>query len=192
MIFIGTPGLLARVGDERHRARAPDGAGELALMTRAAPRDAPGGDLAALGDEAAQAAGGLVVDEAHLVHTELADLAPAEPATLHRLRCRRNGSLLLEGDLVVPVLHGLAALDGSARRHRSLRPAHELHALGHHLDDAALLSVLRLPVPGLQPPFPTDGAALVQVLPARLGLLAPHHHGEEARLFALLPTLGRV
>src|SRR4026207_337686 len=116
MIFIGGSGSsLARVGDEGDGARAPDGAGELPLVARAAPGDTPRRDLAALGHEAAQPPDVLVVDEAHLVHTELADLAPAEPAPLQRLRCWRNGSILLERDLVVPVVHCLPAPGGSPR-----------------------------------------------------------------------------
>src|SRR5439155_18557680 len=75
---------------------------------------------------------------------------------------------------------------------RPLGPAHELDALGHHLGGAALLAVPALPVARLQAALDEDLAALVDVLPARLGLLAPHHHREEARLLALLPALGRV
>src|SRR6266481_5718378 len=56
----------------------------------------------------------------------------------------------------------------------------------------ALRAVLRFPVARLQPPFHHDGTALVEILPAALGLLAPHHHGEEAHLVALLTTLRRV
>src|SRR2546425_9538922 len=81
---------------------------------------------------------------------------------------------------------------GARRAPRALGPAHELDALGHHLGGAALLAVLGLPVARLQPAFDEDLAALVEVLAARLGLLAPHHDGEEARLFALLPALRAV
>src|SRR5215467_1412958 len=42
------------------------------------------------------------------------------------------------------------------------------------------------------PSFDEDGAALVEILTARLGLLAPHHHGEEARLVAFFPALRGV
>src|SRR5688572_13648129 len=114
MIFIEcSRSSLARVGDEGHGTGAADGVGELPLVAGAAPGDAPRRDLAALGDEAAQPPDVLVVDEADLVDTELADFTPAEPAPLQRLRCWRNGSLLLERDLVVPVIRGLAALGGS-------------------------------------------------------------------------------
>src|SRR4029453_14433820 len=107
MIFIEGPrSSLARVGDERHVARAADGVSQLPLMPGAAPGDAARRDLAALGHEAAQPPDVLVVDEAHLVHTELADLAPAEPAPLHRLRCRRNGSLPLKGAPLLPLFSG--------------------------------------------------------------------------------------
>src|SRR4029453_2839570 len=124
---------------------------------------------------------------------KLAALAPAELPPFQRLRCWRNGSTLLKGALVVPVVHRLAAaLGGSPRRDRALGPAHELHTLGDYLDDSALLSVLRLPVPGLQLSFHQDGAPLVQILPTGLRLLAPHHHGEEARLFPLLAALRGV
>src|SRR5713226_10283178 len=92
MTFMRFP-LLGCLGQERDRARPPDGAGELALVPRAAAGDAARGDLAALGHEVLQPAHVLVVDELHLVHAELADLAPAEPAPLDGLAGRRNSSL---------------------------------------------------------------------------------------------------
>src|SRR6476659_2009557 len=73
-----------------------------------------------------------------------------------------------------------------------LAAAHELHPLRDDLDHAALLAVLGLPVPRLQTALDHDRAALVEVLPAALCLLAPDHAGQEAGLFPLLPALGRV
>jgi hypothetical protein len=68
---------------------------QLALVPRAAARDAARNDLAALADEAAETAYILVVDEVDLVGAELTDLPPAEPAALDGLlACRGNGSLL--------------------------------------------------------------------------------------------------
>jgi hypothetical protein len=68
---------------------------QLALVPRAAARDAARNDLAALADEAAETAYVLVVDEVDLVGAELTDLPPAEPAALDGLLgCRGNGSLL--------------------------------------------------------------------------------------------------
>ena len=88
--------LLGRhVRQQGHRASTLDGVGELALMTRAAARDAAGNDLAALGDETAQTTDVLVVNEADLVRAELADLSPPESATLYGLLDRRNRSALL-------------------------------------------------------------------------------------------------
>jgi len=58
---------------------------DLALMSRAAPRDPPRDDLAALAHEAAQPADVLVVDQVDLVDAELTDFAPAEPATFDGL-----------------------------------------------------------------------------------------------------------
>src|SRR6267142_1594447 len=91
-------GLLGRrVRQQRHRAGALDGVGELALVARAAARDPARDDLAALGHQAAQAAHVLVVDEVDLVSAELADLPPAEPAALDGLLNRGNRSALLLG-----------------------------------------------------------------------------------------------
>src|SRR6266403_1608552 len=91
------PGVLVRrhVRQQGHRAGVLDGVGELALMPRAAARDPARNDLAALGDEAAQATHVLVVDEVDLVRAELANLPPAEPPALERLLGYRNGSALL-------------------------------------------------------------------------------------------------
>jgi hypothetical protein len=77
--------LFGGVRHEGHRPRAADGPRELPLVSRAAPRDAAGRDLPALGDEAAQPPDILEVDETDLIDTELADLAPAEPAPLRGL-----------------------------------------------------------------------------------------------------------
>jgi len=71
--------------------------GELPLMTGAAAGDAARDDLAALGDEAAQTADVLVVNEVDLVSAELADFPPAEPAALDGLLNRGNRSVLLLG-----------------------------------------------------------------------------------------------
>src|SRR5262245_201120 len=82
---------------------------------------------------------------------------------------------------------------GPRRRHGGpLRPAHELDPLGHDLGDRALLAILAFPVARLQPTFHEDLAALVEILPTTLRLLAPHDHGEETRFLALLAPLGRV
>src|SRR5262249_44386508 len=139
--------LLAGVGQEGRRPRPPDRPRQLPLVSGAAPGDPPGRDLASLRDEVPEPANVLVVDEVDLVDAELADLAPAEPAPLAGFAGRGNGSLLssderdLEGDLVVrrPRLHALGRRPGAGGR---LGAAHELDALGHHLDDAALLTFL--------------------------------------------------
>src|SRR5687767_4834705 len=177
------------VRQQRHRACALDGVSQLALVSRAAARDAAGNDLAPLGDEAAQPAHVLVVDEIDLVRAELTDLPSPEPATLDWLADRGNGcSPFLEGHVVVgAAAAGVGRLVGVGRRRRgspagrTLGTAHELDTLGHDLRDRALLPVLGLPVARLQPPLDEDLAALVEVLAAALGLLAPDDHGEEAR-----------
>src|SRR5207244_13040814 len=92
MIFIVLLGGYVR--QQGHRARALDGVGELALVARAAAGDPARDDLAALGDQAAQAAHVLVVDEVDLVSAELADLPPAEPAAFDGLLNRGNRSAL--------------------------------------------------------------------------------------------------
>jgi len=92
MIFIEAPVSVRRhVRDQGHRPRTFDGVRQLALMARAAPRDAPGNDLPALGDEVPKATDILVIDEIDPVRTEFADLPPAEPAALDRLLRRGNG-----------------------------------------------------------------------------------------------------
>src|SRR3970040_602441 len=95
MIFMRAALVRRHVRQQGHRPGALDGVGELALMARAAARDAARDDLAALGDEAAQAAHVLVIDEADLGRTALANLPPPEPAALHGLLDRRNRSALL-------------------------------------------------------------------------------------------------
>src|SRR5258705_10226454 len=93
MIFIAL--VRGEVRQERHRPRLLDRVRQLALVPGTAARDAPGNDLASLADEAPETAHVLVVDEIDLVHAELADLPPAEPAALDGLLgCRGNGSLL--------------------------------------------------------------------------------------------------
>src|SRR5262245_22056810 len=91
MIFMASVLLGRGVRQQRDRESAPDGARELALVPRAASRDAPRSDLAALRHEVAEPAHVLEIDQVDLVHTELADLAPAEPAPLRGLPCWRNG-----------------------------------------------------------------------------------------------------
>jgi hypothetical protein len=99
MIFM-TRSSLGGLGEQGHRARAPDRTGELPLMAGAAPRDAARGDLAALRDEVAEPANVLVVDQADPVDAKLANLAATEPAPLDGLPTWRNGLfLLLERDL---------------------------------------------------------------------------------------------
>src|SRR5262245_1372752 len=174
-------------------------------MPSAAPGDAPAGDLAALRDEPLQAPDVLVVHDAQLVDTEFADLPATESAPLRGLACWWNGSLLprseiepktrarcLEGDLVVPFAVRLDGFGHGVCPSARLSPPHELHPLRNHLDDIALLAVLRLPVPGLESPFDHHGASLVQVLTTALRLLSPHHHRKEAGLLTLLSALGRV
>src|SRR4029450_6695754 len=83
------------IRQERHRSRLLDGVRERALVTGAAAGDAARNDLAALADEAPQTAHVLEVDDIDLVHAELADLPPSEPAALDGLLgCRGDGSLL--------------------------------------------------------------------------------------------------
>src|SRR5207249_4706248 len=73
----------------------------------------------------------------------------------------------------------------------------DLAALGHEAAQTSDVLVvdeadLALPVARLEPPLDEDLAALVEVLAARLGLLAPDDDGEEARFLPLLAGLGRV
>src|SRR5215471_300256 len=105
-----TIALLVRrdVRQQRHRARALDGVGDLPLVAGTTPRDAPGNDLAALGHQALESSHVLVIDEIDLLRTELADLAPPEAAPLHRLlRCRNGVLLLLFGGGLYGPLRGL-------------------------------------------------------------------------------------
>src|SRR5262245_58949648 len=81
----------------------------------------------------------------------------------------------LERHLVVALAAALRSIGDGCRDGR-LPASHELHALGHDFDDAALLAVLGLPVPGLKAPLDHHRAALVEVLSTRLGLLPPHDH----------------
>src|SRR2546427_10089192 len=106
---------------------------------------------------------------------------------------------MLERDVVVGAAARVRRLFGEGRRRgggaprgRALGAAHELHALGDDFGGRALLAVLALPVARLEPPLDEDLAALVEVLAARLGLLAPDDDGEEARFLPLLAGLGRV
>src|SRR5262245_50551545 len=74
---------LGGVRQQRQLAGALDGGRDLVLMTTAGARDAARADLAALGDEAAQARHVLVVDELDLVLAVRAGLAtPAARAAL--------------------------------------------------------------------------------------------------------------
>src|SRR5262245_61431974 len=99
-------GLLGRqVRHEGHGPRALDGVGELALVARAAARNAARDDLAPLGDEALHAPDVLVVHEAHAIHAELTDLAPAEPAPLHWLLWCWNSCLPLRSTLKIGRAH---------------------------------------------------------------------------------------
>src|SRR5256712_6000527 len=158
-----------QVGQQRARARPPHRVRQLPLVAGAASGDTPWDDLAALGDEAAQAAHVLVVDDVDLVDAELADLPPAEPATFDGLGGRWNGGFLLERDVVFAgrriLGEGLSGWDGGGG---AFGPAHELHALGDDLGDGALLTVLALPVTRLQAALDEDLAALVEVLAAAL------------------------
>src|SRR5207247_9406678 len=87
--------LFGNLSQQRHRARPPNGAGELTLMTCTAPGDPPWSDLPPLRYEVRQPANILVIDELDLVHAELTNLAPAEPAPLDWLARWRNLSILL-------------------------------------------------------------------------------------------------
>jgi len=58
---------------------------QLALVSRAAPRDPARDDLATVADEASEPAHILVVDEVNFVGAKLADFPPAEPAALDGL-----------------------------------------------------------------------------------------------------------
>jgi hypothetical protein len=98
MIFMASLGGL---GEQGHRARAANGAGELPLVAGTASRDPARGDLAALRNEVAEPANILVVDQADPIDAELANLAAAEPAPLDGLSTWRNGVfLLLERSLI--------------------------------------------------------------------------------------------
>jgi hypothetical protein len=98
MIFMASLGGLSEQG---HRARPANRAGELPLVTGAASRDPPRGDLAALRNEVAEPANVLVVDRADPIDAKLANLAATEPAPLDGLSTWWNGLfLLLERDLI--------------------------------------------------------------------------------------------
>src|SRR5512137_2790830 len=66
------------VGQERQHAGPLDGGGHVALVLRAVAADAPGNDLAALGEEVLELPLVLVVDLGGLLGAEPADLAAAE------------------------------------------------------------------------------------------------------------------
>src|SRR4029450_83117 len=119
------------IRQQRHRSRLLDGVRERVLVTGAAAGDAPRNDLAALADKAPQTAHVLEVDDIDLVHAELADLPPSEPAALDGLLgCRGNGSLLplvscpyaLERNIVVAGPRLLRAPLGPPPRRRPGRP----------------------------------------------------------------------
>src|SRR5262245_10680701 len=127
-------------------------------MPRATPGDTPRRDLPALRDEPLQSPDVLVVDQAQLVHAELADLAASEPTSLDGLAGWRNGYSsfwlvtvvrasfeALERDLVIGFAVDLDRLR-RRRRSRSLRPPHELHPLCYHFDHGSLLAVFGFPV----------------------------------------------
>src|SRR5512140_1085412 len=82
MSFMGLAPLhLAHgVGQHGEHARPLDRGGDLALVLRAVPADAPRDDLAALGQEVLELPLVLVVDLQVLVGAEPADLATAEAA----------------------------------------------------------------------------------------------------------------
>src|SRR3989442_12508335 len=94
MIRIALRLLHRQIGQEGYRASALDRARQLALMSRAAPRDPARNDLAAVADEVSEPAHILVVDEVNFVGAKLANLPPAEPAALDGLLDCRNRSLL--------------------------------------------------------------------------------------------------
>src|SRR3989441_1097063 len=183
----GLPALLGHEG--------PD---QLALVSRAAPRDPARDDLAAVADEASEPAHILVVDEVNFVGAKLADFPPAEPAALDGLLDCRNRSLLpataLERDVVLggPRLFRERLGGRHGGRRGGLAPPHELDALGHHLHHRPLLAVPALPLPPLEAAVDQDRATLVEVLAAGLRLLAPDDDRDERGLLALLAPLRRV
>jgi len=87
--------LRRHVRKHGHRTRALDGVGQLALVPGATPGDPARNDLAALGDEAAEATHVFVVDEVDLVRAELANFSAPEAAALDRFLSWGNGLLLL-------------------------------------------------------------------------------------------------
>src|ERR1700730_13028120 len=114
-----------RLGQQGHRARPTDRARELPLVPGTAPRDATRGDLAALRDEVAEPAGVPVGQQVHSVDAEPANHAVAATLTA--------GLVLLA--------------DTSGRPRGGLAAGHERDTFRDALDDAALLTVLRFPVP---------------------------------------------
>jgi hypothetical protein len=90
-------GVLLRrhVRKHGHRTGALDGVGQLALVPGATSGDPARNDLAALGDEAAEATHVFVVDEVDLVRAELANFSAPEAAALDRFLSWGNGLLLL-------------------------------------------------------------------------------------------------
>src|SRR5260370_4597870 len=147
MVGPSVPGYGGRLGEQGEGAGPPDRARELALVPGAGPRDAAGGDLAALRDEVPEPANILVVDQAHPIDAEFANLAASEPAPLDGLRSWRNGLFLLleptvlERHLVVAALAACLDRLGDSRgpRGAGLAPPHELHPPGDDLHHAALL-----------------------------------------------------
>src|SRR2546425_4442700 len=70
--------LRRQIGQEGHRAGALDRVRQLALVSRAAPRDPARDDLAAVADEASEPAHILVVDEVNFVGAKLLAFRPPD------------------------------------------------------------------------------------------------------------------
>src|SRR5947209_13657130 len=162
-------------------------------MAPARAGDAPAADLALLRDVPAELIDVLVVDLRDLVLAEVT-VAPLDggrrasrPLSLLLLRSLACHVSVLEGDVVVGGLREVGRLGGRAGGNELVASAalgsvaagsEELDALGDDLHRLALRPVLRVPLAPVQPAVDADGAALAQVLRARLGLVAEDRHVE--------------
>src|SRR5216117_359982 len=102
---------------------------------------------------------------------------------VHPSRYRRAASLE-----AAAAVHPRAATAAAA--------AQERDAVGLDFCRVALVAVLVVPLPGLEPPLHVNLLALREVLLERLGLFAPQHHAVPLGLFlplvvAIVPHLGR-
>src|SRR5438552_8718297 len=106
---------------ERQKGDGPrplDGERDLALVTRAVARDAPGHDFAAIADEVLQRLRVLVVDGDVLVRAELANALAraAPPARRVGIEVRRPAEVLVVAEIDVALAHGSFLLDTTAVR----------------------------------------------------------------------------